>query len=417
MMTLQREGSPIDVHRAPSGATFIIKENHSTPIVSLALYVRGGVRAEDGSNAGITNFMQRMLMKGTERRSAEEIAGELEFLGASMAPFTGKDVFGATLTSLSKHFPQALGIFADCLHRPVFPESEAANERRVIISDIDKRRDDTLSHCLELCERALFEGHPYRFPITGQKESLEGLGTAALAAWHARFHAPSQMVVALVGDVEAGPAREMLEATFGVSGGATTPLPPYPPLAPLDRVRSVSDVRDKRQVAVALGFHGPAFGHDEYHGFDVLDHVLSGMGSRLFIELRDRQGLGYVVNCHFDSRHDVGAFKIYIGTSEERRERAREAMIEQLVRLREEPVGAEELERTQQYMLGLYEIALQRNGAQASRLAYYEIMGPGWRLLDEYAQRVRSVTSDDILRIARTWLDPARCAVSQITSG
>lgn len=409
-----REAPPVEVVRAPNGLTFILKENHATPIISLALYTRGGFASEDEARQGITGFMQRLLMKGTATRDADTIADELESLGASMSPFTGKDVLGASLSSLSRHFPAALEVFTDCLLRPSMPPDNVARERQIIISDIEKRKDDTLSYCLERCERVLFEGHPYCFPISGCAESLSAVTVDDLQAWHARTYRADRVVAALVGDFETARARELLLEAFAGLPSADEALPGHAPPRPFEGLREIRETRDKRQVAVALGFHAPPFPHPDYPAFDVLDHVLSGMGSRLFIELRDRQGLGYVVSSSFDSRLEVGGFKMYIATSEDRRERAREAMLEQLRLLRDEAVGDEEMARTRQYMLGLNEIALQRNGAQASRLAYYEIMGLGWRLLDAYPALIAGVQGSDVQRVARRYLDLERHAVAEI---
>ncbi|NDD26837.1 MAG: insulinase family protein [Proteobacteria bacterium] len=416
MSRTRREAPPVEISRTTGGTTIIVKENHSVPIVSVALYLRGGAMAEVEGRQGITTLMQRMLMKGTATRSNEDIADALEFVGATMAPFTGKDVFGATLNVLSKHLPAALEVFADCLTRPALPEAHLEQERSVLISDIEKRRDDSLSLCLELCERELFQGHSYRFPVSGDIDSLRGLTAEDLRAWHHRFYRADMMSIAIVGDVEAARARDLVAAALGGLPKGEGLVSPVEGLGSIHAPREVLETREKRQSAVALGFRGPACGHADFAAFDVLDHVLSGMGSRLFLELRDKQGLGYVVNSTFDARAQAGAFKLYLGTSEDRRARARAALEEQVVRLREEAVGDEEMERTRRYMLGLHEIALQRNSAQASRLAFYEIMGLGWRFVDDYAARVEAVQSADVLRVAQTYLDPARRVVAEVAS-
>ena len=408
------EQQPVEVFRAPNGLTLLVKENHATPVVSVTACLRGGLRDEDETNHGVTHFMQRMLVNGTHRRSAEDIASDLEFLGTSMAPFTGKDVFGASMTCLARHFPAALDIFADCLLHPTMPHDECAKECQIILTDIERRRDDTLGHCLELCERAMFEGHPYRLSVAGSEHTLSSIDDRSLQEWHARFYRPDQMVVALVGDVAASHAQELLFEAFGAMERQTSSPSPARPCAAPTAVRELTEMRDKRQVAVSLGFHGPAVGDDASYAFDVLNHVLSGMGSRLFIELRDRLGLGYLVNCHFESRLDAGAFKIYIGTSEERRERAHLAMLEELARLREQPVSQEELVRTRAYMLGLFELALQRTSVQASRLAYYQVMGRGHALLEEYPRRITDVSARDVLEVARRHLDVERYAIAQV---
>lgn len=404
----------LQVFHAPNGMTIIVKENHSTPIVSMAAYFRGGVRAEDPDVNGITAFSRRLLMKGTTTRSAEDVASELEFLGASMSPFTGKDVCGAGLSCLSKHFSRALEVYADCHLHPVFDSEAVERERRNILTDIEKKKDDTLSYCLELCEGILYQSHPYRLPVAGSEESVRNISRHGLESWHRRLCASDQMVVALVGDVEAGQACELISRAFSELPARGEPFPVVSPEGALDGVKEVVARRDKRQVAVALGFQAPAFGSEDFPAFDVLEHVLSGMGSRLFIELRDKLGLAYVVNCSYDARLDNGAFRIYIGTSEERRERSREAMLRELDRLRQRRVSRNEVARTRRYMIGLYEIALQRNGAQASRLAFYEIMGAGYRLLRDYPKRIRKVTADDVLRVAERYLTTDCYAMAQV---
>ena len=404
----------LHVFHSPRGMTVIVKENHSTPLVSMAAYLQGGVRAEDVASNGVTAFSRRLLMKGTQSRSAEDVALELEFLGASMSPFTGKDVCGATLSCLSKHFAKALEVFADCHLAPVFTAEAVERERRNILTDIEKKKDDTLSYCLELCEGALHGAHPYGLSVTGSEESVRGLEQRDLEAWHRRLCSQSRMVVAVVGDVRAAPSSELIMQAFAGLPELGGVLPDSIPVTPLAGVREVVVRREKRQVAVALGYHAPALGSADFAAFDVLEHVLSGMGSRLFVELRDKQGLAYVVNCSYDARKDGGAFRIYIGTSEERREQSREAMIRELGRLCQQRVSREELARTKRYLLGLREISLQRNGAQASRLAYYECMGRGYQLLREYPKMIRGVRAEDVQAVAERYLATDAYALAQV---
>lgn len=411
---VQGDAAAVEEAHLPNGLTLILKENHSTPIVAFTAYVRGGSAAEDGTNRGIANYVQRMLMKGTPSRTAERTALDLEFLGSRMSPFTGKDVSGATMSCLSRHFEPALAVFADCLLCAAMPEIEVDRERHVIVQEIRQKRDDPLAYCLELCEGALFQQHPYAFAISGAEDVVGRLTAPALREWHARFNRPEQMAIAVVGDFHAARAREMLSAAFGGIASSDGRVWGTDAPAPLQAITERVEICEKRQAAIALGFQAPPFGVDDFYAFDVLEHVLSGMGSRLFIELRDKQGLGYIVNCQYDARRLAGGFKIYMSTSEDRCDRARQSMLVQLVRLRDEAVSDEELARTKQYMMGLFEIAMQRHAAQASRLAYYAIMGLSWRLLDEYPRRIQRVTSEEVMSAARRYIDLDAYAVAQI---
>jgi zinc protease len=399
---------------AENGTRFIIKENHSTPIISLYAEFLGGVRMERAHLSGITNLMQRLLLKGTQNRSAEEIANQLEFLGTTIFPFTGKDIFGMSMSILSRHFSKGLEIFTDCMLNPIFDENEVEKEKCNILLEIEKKKDDNLGYCFEMCEGLLFRRHPYRLPLLGLENTVQRLTRQDLVAWHRRYYNPERMVVSMVGDIKARDAYRLLQNAFG--GFRTKRAPLFLPHRepPLVSPRSRLKKREKRQVVISLGFFAPPLLSDEMYVFDVLNHVLAGMGSRLFIELRDKKGLAYVVSSSYDPRLDSGVFRAYIGTSLEQKDGAVEALLEELRKIRDRRVPDEELSRTKRYMLGLNEISLQRNSSQASRYAYYELTGLGYEALHRYAQRIKKVTAKQLQEVARRYIDVDNYALALV---
>ncbi len=396
-----------------SGSTLVTRENHSTPIVSFCVYFPGGVLHETRENHGITYLMQRLLIKGTMKRTAREIADELEFMGAYLSPFTGKESLGVSMSAVSRHFYQGVEIFADCILHPRFDEHEFEKERKNLILEVEKRKDDMLSHCLEMCDEGLFGNNPYGVNLIGKKESLEKIKKEDIVKWHQAFCVPDRMIVSLVGDTKTEEVQKRFAEVFSSFNSTDVLPPPEFQMSPAMEKKTITEKREKKQVAISLGFLAPPLISEEYFPFKVLDYLLSGMGSRLFINLRDIQSLAYVVNCSYSARTQFGSFKAYMQTSVDKKERAIEGLINELEDLKREPPSADETERAKNYMLGLHEIAMQKKWSQASKLAFYELVGLGYEFLEEYPARVKEVTPLQVQRMAEKYLDTgcATCAM------
>lgn len=390
---------------APSGMTLITKEDHSTPIVSFCVYFPGGAVFEDSDRMGLTHLMQRLVLKGTQTRTAEQMAGEIEFLGAYLSPFTGKEAFGVSMSAVSRHFRQGIELFADCIMNPRFDDEELQKEKKNIILEIEKRKDDTLNHCLELCEERLFRDNPYGYNLIGKKETVERITREDVVAWYRAFYSPERMIVAFVGDMRTADVQKKFVDVFGDFNGAAGATPDEDFRLPPREKEIVTEEREKRQVAISLGFLAPPLLSREYFSFKVLDYLLSGMGSRLFINLRDVEGLAYMVGSSYIPRKCLGSFKAYMQTSLEKKDKAVLGLLKELDTLKKEEPSHQEIERVKKYMLGLHEIAMQKKWAQASKLAYYEQMGLGFDFLERYPGGIKRVTQKQVLGVAREYLD------------
>lgn len=392
------------MHLGPGGLRIVVAENHATPITAVAVYCLGGVRNERRELSGITHLAQRMLLKGTRRRDAEDLAEELEFLGARYAPFTSKDLVGATLSVLSRNLPRALDLLAECILEPAFLPEELERERRLVLTEIRRRQDDGFAYAMDLSEAALYRRHPYRLPVAGTQASVRRLERKHLIRWHGRLYSPDRMVVAVVGDLRASQMRDLVAEAFAPLDrplpGLPEPEPEEPPETPRLRCRR----RARQHVALALSFMGPPFPSPEFLALDVLAQVLAGMSGRLFTELRDRRGLGYAVGAGLEPRRDRAHFGFHLGTSLEHRQVALQGLLEELRRVREVPVSRQELAKVRRHLLGLFAIAMQRKAVQASRLAFFELMGAGHGFLEGYPEAIRRVTPEAMLSAAQTHL-------------
>ncbi|MEW6282836.1 MAG: pitrilysin family protein [Candidatus Eremiobacterota bacterium] len=392
----------------------IVREDHSSPVTAITACFLGGSRFETRSRQGISYFTQRLAPRGTHLRSAEQVAEDLEFLGGTFSPFASKDLFGVSLTLLSRHFSAGLRLMAESLRFPAFAEVEVDRERRNLLLELARRADDTLSFALELSEGVLYRRHPYRFPIRGVEDSIQRFTPEELRRWHARTYTPDRMVLAVVGDQRPAEVAETVGEVFhGFQPSGWSPRAIVAE-APVSARRQRTVRRAKRQAALALAFLAPRFGTEEADAFEVLHHLLAGMGSRLFTELRDRLGLGYVVNASLDTRCDSGCFKVFVATRPDQVRLARRGLLGELDRIRREPVATSELMRAKKYMLGLFEISQQRKATQAFRLAMCELLGAGYQAVDDHPRRIRAVTAERVHQVAQRYLTVEHPCVAQV---
>lgn len=395
-----------------NGIRIIVEEDHSMPLVSLACYFSGGVRLENTLNSGISNFCQKMLIKGTKNKKASELANSLESLGARFSVFTEKDHFGVVLNILSRYFKEGLDIFCEILKHPAFEPEEVEKNKIDILSQIKSRTDDPFGYSLDICNSLLFQKHPYRLPVLGDLESIQKMNQNKLSSWHLENYIPSRSVVTLVGDIKTDYALKILESKFKARRRRPKAKIVSFSEAPLSGTRQMIVEREKKQVSICLGFFAPPINHPDFVKFNFLDYLLSGMGSRLFIRLRDKLGLGYVVNTIYEPNLDTGSFKVYIGTSLEQLEKSRKSILEELDKLKESPVLSEELKRTKRYTSGLHNIFLQRKTNRADSYSYYELMGLGWRFTEKLPELLNKVTSAQIMKVANKFLDTKNYVIS-----
>ncbi len=399
----------------PNGITLIVRENHSMPTISAAAYFVGGKCLENAANNGISALTQRLLIRGMENYTASELFEELENYGIKLKPFYGKDSVGLNLKTLSRHFDRAIDLFARVIQTATFPESEFEKEKNNQLEDIHKEKDDILSYCVQKCEHLVFNDHSYALAMKGEKESVESLTRDDVVDYYNRVYCPNRMVIAIVGDIKADYALEKMEQHFS-SFNRCNDLPEIVDvIEPIKNVREGIETSQKQQVAICLGFQAPSASSEDFFTFSVLNQVLSGMGARLFVELRDKMGLGYTVNSRYNRFKNSGIFQAYILTGYKHKEKARMALLEEVDRLRTRLVSYDELVRAKRYHLGLFQIDLQSNLSVASKLAYYELIGVGYKFIDEYGGKIKLITRQKVKRAAEKFLKPQSYAIALLT--
>ena len=401
----EREESGVRVYRTMNGMPILVRRKIGAPLVHVGVYVIGGVTEEDPSVAGLTMLMARTALKGTTTRTALQIAEEGEMLGGSVSASAGTESFGWSISVPTQYAAAAIELLADVVQRPTLSDEALETERTIAIADVAALRDDMYRYPMRLASQAAFAGHPYGTPVSGTEETLRRIDGDAVRRWHAECALNSASVIALVGDADADELASLAASAFNDIRYVEPRLLP-PPHWPSSS-SAIVESRDRAQTALTVLFPGPSRDDDARFSAAMIASVASGLGGRFFDELRDKRSLCYTVNAFASARKLAGMFGAYIATGPEQESAARDGLLAEFRRLREEPVTAEELARAQMYAIGSHAIRQQSGGAVLADLVE-SFLFASLRELVEYESRVRAVTADSMQRVAATYFDPAR---------
>lgn len=400
----EREEAGVRVYRTPSGVPILVRRKPGA-LLHAGVYLQGGARDESLQRAGLTSLMVRTAVKGTERRSAAQIAEEAELLGGSIGGATGSESFGWSISVPSKQAAPAIALLADVVQHASIPDDAFETERAVSLADLVALRDDMYRFPMRLATTAAFAGHPYGVPATGDEVSLPTITAEEARAWHRERVLGGPAVIAIVGDAEPDDLAALAAARFGeLTGGELAPL--EKPEWPVSLVQRVEQ-REKAQTALALLFPGPSRRDPARFAAAMIAGVASGLGGRFFDELRDKQSLGYTVHAFANERALAGTFGAYIATSPEKEEVARRGLLGEFAKLRKELVTTRELQQAQTYAIGVHAIRQQSGGAVLADLVDAWMFGE-LAELREFDNRVRAVTAEEMLRVAAEYFDESR---------
>lgn len=406
----------VHFYELANGVQVAVKPRHSSPLVSMGIVLRGGALHESPEQAGITGLLARASIKGTATRSAAALAEETEALGGAIAPAVGSDLLHWSLGLPSRHLEHGLSLLTDVVLRPSVPETELERERKIALSDLGRLRDDMYRYPMRLFLEDAFAGHPYGYGIEATEASLRRLTRDDVVAWHEQEVLNGRPLAVVVGDVDPDVVADHLASELEAVRGGPAPREPGTAAWP-QRPRAQVEQREKAQTALVLGFPGPERNHPDSNVMQVMANAISGLGGRLFEELRSRRSLAYSVAAYPITRWRGGAFVAYIGTSPEREAEAREGLIEEFDRLAEETLDPEEVERAQRYTIGSWKIRGQTNGAQLGDLAYALLLGDGLEELRNFEDRIRAVTPIAIRDAVQRYYDPDRLVEAVVRGG
>jgi len=397
----------------PNGLTVLVRENPEAPVVAYSLMVRMGTRTETPDNAGISNLLQQMLVRGTEKLDGEQIAEAADRMGGGIDAYGDADYSEITATALSRNWQEMLDLVGDCVLRPTLPDGTIQAVRNFLVRQIRNRGDKPFDVAADRMRAALFGANPYAWDPLGRRESVEKLDRSALIAYYRRYYVPGQLVLAVSGDVKNAEVVARVQQIFGTMAPGQVPMPPVP-APPAMAASREAVVVPGAQAQIFMGALAPALTDPDHAPLKVLTALLGGgMASRFFSELRDQQALAYTTLALYPSRVDTSAFVSILGTAPDNVPKAEPALAQQLERVRNQAATEEEVAVARAYVVGSQAMDRRTNARQAWYLAFYEIAGVGYEFLDRYAEAVRKVSPADVQRVAQKYLGVIRTVIVQ----
>jgi len=382
-----------------NGLTLVTESIPAVRSVAVGVWLKRGSRHESEEQSGISHFIEHMVFKGTTNRSAEQIAAEVDSIGGYMDAFTAKEYASFHLKVLDEHLPLAVEILGDIVMNPLFDAIEMAKEKKVIFEEINLVEDTPDDLVMELFTQAFWPRHPLGRPILGTKSSVSRFRREDLAAFFARVYHPGNILIAAAGHLEHRDTAKLVRRHFGELRHGRTPADGR---SPRTAARTVTrSKRELEQVHICLGTRAYPQAHpDRYVGY-VLNTVLGGsMSSRLFQNVREKRGLVYSISSGVAAYSDAGILSVYAGTNRESAGEVVRLTLEEVRRLRGEPLPTSELRRAKDHLKGSLMLSLENTGARMSNLARQEIYFSRQFELDELLAGIEAVGVDDVQRLA-----------------
>jgi zinc protease len=407
------QDEPIQKITLPNGLRLLVKEDHRLPFVEFRAAFGGGLLAESAANAGVTSMMGRLLVKGTQTRSAEEIASEIESLGGSLDPYAGNHSFGVSAEVMREDFESGLHLFADVILRPTFPAPAVEREREAQLAGIRGQRDQLLQSAFKSLRRQIFGNQGYGLDSLGTEETITALTAAGINQFHETLTVPNNAVIAIFGDVHAEAVKGAVEASFG-DWKPSPALPQFGHPATTTAMSRTEEKRDKEQAVLALGFPGTTFESADRFALELIQEACSDMGSRLFMRIRDELGLAYYVGASNFLGRTPGYFAFYCGTAAEKVELVEAELRAQAESLRREGLTEEELARAKAKVLGQKKISRQDLSQLAMATALDELYGLGFDNFEKEDAAYERVTLTEIQETAARYLIAERSAIAII---
>src|SRR5579863_313497 len=404
MTSIASPARDIEMTTLANGVRVITEAMPHVRSVSVGIWINSGSRRESAEQNGISHFIEHMLFKGTTRRSAEDIARSVDALGGNLDAFTAKELVCFNTKVLDQHLAVAFDVIADLVLHPMFREDDIEKEKSVILEEIKMEADspDYLVH--EIFSGNFWKDHPLGKPILGTRETVKRYDRRMVGDYYSAVYAPANLIITAAGHLTHEGLVALVREHFDS-------LPPGQPLGPDQAPNTHARIalRHKKaleQVHLCLGVPSYPLPHEGRFACYVLNTLLGGgMSSRLFQNIRERQGLAYAVFSELNPYRDTGCLSIYAGTSIETVRQVIESILREFQQLKQERITDEELRRAKDHLKGSLMLSLESTSSRMSNLARQEMYFHRFFTLDELVESIEAVTADDVQRIAQTFFD------------
>lgn len=408
-----------EITTLPNKLGIITNQMPGARSVTAAIMVGAGGRNEDfDTNGGVSHFLEHILFKGTKRwPTAKEISEEIDAVGGNNNAYTAGDVTSFYVKVPKPHLAMALEILVDMMTEPLFESEEIDRERGVIIEEINWRRhDDPMQFVGALLPPLLWPNDSLKQDISGKEEIIRTISRQAILEYKERFYQPNNMIISVAGAVDHQTVVEQIKRLMG--GLAPAAVPKSPAVKPgLSEELVTTYSKATAQSHFLVGCRAYPYWHKHDAAAKVITAILGGgMSSRLFINVRELKGLAYAVSAGMTNYVDTGSFEVYAGANVEKTDEAIAAVLEELERIRVEPVGAEELDKAKNKIRGGLEMASESNSNVADHFGSQLLLLGAVRSIEETLERIDAVTAEEVMAVAREMLAPGKLRMAIIAA-
>ncbi|MDB9536634.1 pitrilysin family protein [Dolichospermum planctonicum CS-1226] len=404
---MQSINSPSLIHRIvlSNGIVLLVSENQASDIIAGRIFIRAGSCYEPREKAGLAHLLSAVMTKGCDGLSSLEIAEKIESVGASLGTDAATDYFLLSLKTVTADFVDILTLAGQLLRSPTFPENQIELEKRLAIQDIRSQKEQPFHLAFEQLRQVMYSNHPYSMSVLGDEITMSSITRADLVEYHQTHFRPDNIVISIAGRIKAEQAETLITKIFGdwkIPTSIKQPLnlpsiiiSPKPCIKPLNTQQSI----------IMLGYLGPSVNNPEYAALKLLSSYLgNGLSSRLFVELREKQGLAYDVSAIYSTRLFPAAFIVYIGTAPENTKIAFQGLRHEVELLCNTELSAAALQTAKNKIIGQYALGKQTNGHIAQIYGWYEILGLGIEFDQQFPELINNVTATEAITSARKYL-------------
>lgn len=392
--------SKTEVWKHASGMTVAFRKQSETPTVSLRIGFAGGARLDEVGQEGQTELLSRTWAAGSEHLSEAEINHKVDTMAAGLSTFGGRNTIGLTADFLNKFADEMLEVVLDLVRAPTFLDSVIDREREILLREIKSRADQPSTVCMKLFLENLFGSHPYGRDVYGSESSLKGISAAQLRAYYSKIVTPSNMTIAVVGDIQRKNIEEFTNQIANFLPKRKAATPDFK-LSELTENKVVTQDQKKEQTHVILGYRGLDLHDPRRFTLHVIQSILAGQGGRLFVELRDKNSMAYSVSPMRMEGLGAGYFGAYIGCSPEKADAAITMIQREFQKLCHEDVSEDELMRAQRNLIGRHDIELQRKSSICQGLLLDTIYGLDPEDTFHVSERYFNVSKEDVRSLAK----------------
>ena len=404
-----------DIERTvlPNGVRVITERMPHVRSVSVGVWINSGSRAETAELSGISHFIEHMVFKGTKNRSAETIARAADSIGGGLDAFTSKELVSYNVKVLDEHLPQAFDIISDLVRNPLFENADIQKEKGVILEELKMETDNPEYLIHEIFSSNFWKGHALGRSILGTRQTIRSFDQDTVNSYYRSVYTPRNILITAAGNLSHKKLTRLAEDHFGelkrqpASAQGVVPKP-HAPLVFRNR-------NSLEQVHVYLGVPAIPMAHKDRFGWYILNAILGGgMSSRLFQNIREKQGLAYTVFSELTMYHDAGCMLIYAGTSPKSAGKVVESVVNEMHEMASSKVTEEELRRAKDHMKGSYVLGLESTSSRMGNLARQEVYFKKFLTLTEILEKVERVTVEQVQNLANQFFDPKRTAVAML---